>query len=131
MVRKYLTLLAALGLGVLAGCGSSGPTKTAGGNRDALDELGQGLKSLAEENRKPPASLASFGDLEPQLPVAGPLVRDGSIVYLWGAPYAAGSQTVVAYEKQVPAEGGFALLQDGTVKEMTAAEFGAAPKAKK
>jgi hypothetical protein len=30
----------------------------------------------------------------------------------------------------VPAEGGWVLLQNGTVKEMTAAEFAAAPKAK-
>jgi hypothetical protein len=38
---------------------------------------------------------------------------------------------VVAYEKKVPTEGGHVLLQDGTVKQMTAAEFQSAPKAKK
>ena len=61
MTRNYPALLTALGLGLLVGFGNSGPTKTAGGNRDALDELGQALKSMAEENRKPPASLNSSG----------------------------------------------------------------------
>ncbi len=131
MIRNSSAALVALTLGLLIGCGSSGPSTTSGGHRDALVELGEALKSLAEENRKPPASMATFGDIEPQLPVAGPLVRDGGIVYVWGAPYASGSQSVVAYEKKVPTEGGFVLLQGGEVKEMTVSEFQAAPQAVK
>ena len=38
---------------------------------------------------------------------------------------------IVAHEKNAPAEGGYVLLQDGSVKTMTAAEFAAAPKAGK
>ncbi len=130
MLWKSASLLF-LALLCLVGCSSNTPTATVGGNRAALEELGEALKSLAEEGKKPPAALTAFGDLEPQLPVAGPLVRDGSIVYVWGAPYTTGGKSVIAYEKKVTSEGGFVLLQDGTVKEMSAAEFQAAPKAKK
>ena len=36
---------------------------------------------------------------------------------------------VVAYEKKVPDEGGYVLLQNGNVVKMTVAEFKSAPKA--
>jgi hypothetical protein len=39
-------------------------------------------------------------------------------------------EAVVAYEKTVPASGGYVLLSAGTVKQMTPDEFKAAPKAK-
>jgi len=89
------------------------------------------LKSLTEEGRKPPASLAAFGEVEPLVPLAGPLIRDGSLVYFWGAGYVADGPSVIAHEKKTPTEGGLVLLQSGVVKELTAAEFKAAPKAKK
>jgi hypothetical protein len=59
------------------------------------------------------------------------MIRSGDIVYMWGAGHVPGGTQVVAYEKRVTTECGFVLLQDGTAKEMTAAEFQAAPKAGK
>ena len=56
---------------------------------------------------------------------------------LWGSGVqgegeaAAGGGEVVAYEKDVPASGGYVLLTSGQVKKMTADEFQAAPKAGK
>jgi hypothetical protein len=41
-----------------------------------------------------------------------------------------GGGEVIAYEKVAPTDGGYVLLTTGEVKEMTAAEFQAAPKAK-
>jgi hypothetical protein len=38
---------------------------------------------------------------------------------------------VLAYETEVPEKGGAVLMQDGTVKTMTADEFKSAPKAGK
>ena len=96
----------------------------------ALDELGRALEDLAAEGRKPPAKLAELEPVEPMLPTAGPAIRNGEVVYLWGAAYAAGGDKVVAHEKQTPTDGGHVLLQDGTVKAMTADEFRSAPKAK-
>ena len=62
-------------------------------------------------------------------PTASTLVRSGDLVYLWGAGFAPGGTKVVAFEKKAEAEGGLVLLQDGSVKHMTADELKAAPRA--
>jgi hypothetical protein len=69
-------------------------------------------------------------------PRAYAAVKSGSVVVIWGAALKGEEQVgedeaVVAYEKSVPTDGGYVLLSAGTVKKMTAAEFGAAPKAGK
>ena len=68
-------LLAVL-LGVLAGCGGT-TGQAAGGNQDALVELGEMYKSLKQEGRKPPAGQSNLEEVEPMLPLSGPLIRDG------------------------------------------------------
>jgi hypothetical protein len=131
MGRILCAAVVAVGLGLAAGCGgaNSGASATEG-PKAGLQELGYALKSLSEEGLKPPGKLAEFESMEPMVPVCGPQIRNGEVVYLWGAVYAAGSDKVVAHEKKAPTDGGYVLLQDGKVKTMTAAEFAAAPKAK-
>lgn len=123
-------VVVAIGCGFAVGCTASKPVVSQAPNKDALEEIGQMLKSLADEGRKPPAKLAELEPVEPMLPTAGAMLRDGTLVYLWGAAYAADGNKVAAYEKKTPTEGGFVLFQDGTVKEMTPDEFQAAAKAK-
>jgi hypothetical protein len=130
MRRIAWVAVCALGCGLAAGCADSAPGVSKAPNKDALGEIGQMLKSLADEGRKPPAKPAELEPVEPMLPTAAVMLRDGTLVYLWGAAYAAGSDKVAAYEKKVPAEGGWVLLQGGTLKEMSADQFKAAPKAK-
>ena len=120
----------AMGCGLVAGCADSTPIVSKAPNKDALVEIGQMLKSLADEGRKPPTRPTELEPVEPMLPSATALIRDGTLVYLWGAAYAAGSDKVVAHEKKVPTEGGWVLLQNGTVKEMSADQFKTVPKAK-
>lgn len=131
-MRRWLeTVILAGAVGLAAGCGGSeteGPE--IGASKSALEDLGQMLKALAEEGQKPPAKLAEFSRVEPMIPVASPAIRDGSVVYLWGSAYEAGSKKVAAHEKKTPGEGGLVLLQDGTVVKMSAEEFASAPKAK-
>ena len=55
-------------------------------------------------------------------------INSNEIVYIYGTGFEAGSNKVVAYDKQAETAGGLVLLQDGTVKQMTADEFKAAPK---
>ena len=120
----------AIGCGLAAGCSESKPVISQTPNKDALAEIGQMLKSLADEGRRPPAKLAEMEPIEPMLPTAAAMIREGSLVYLWGADYRSRGAKVAAYEKLVPTDGGFVLFQDGTIKEMTPDEFRAAPKAK-
>ena len=95
-----------------------------------MEDLSQMLKALSDERRKPPARLAELDAVEPMIPIAGPRIRSGEVVYLWGTEYTPGSNKVLAYEKKAVTDGGWVLLQDGSVKEMTAGDFAAAPKAK-
>jgi hypothetical protein len=133
MDRRWL-LVAGLTVAATVGCGGTdGPKQVSLDEvrKTELTELGEVLKMQAAEGKKPPAKLTDMAEIEPLLPSAGPALRNGEVVYFWGSPYAAGSTTVIAHEKKAPTDGGYVLLQDGTVKSMTAAEFGAAPKAKK
>src|SRR5215471_14826801 len=119
MSRVFCTLVALVAVGLLSGCGDSRKAARGAGAslKDPLDELGQMLKGLADEKRKPPAKLAEMEAIEPTIPLAAPLIRSGELVYLWGAEYASGSNKVAAHEKKAPTDGGWVLLQDGTVKE--------------
>lgn len=126
---------AAVLLLALAGCGQKGaePAGGSGGtptNKEALEDLARMLQDFEQKQQKPPAKLAAVEPVEPVFPAAYLGLSRGEVVYVWGAPLSPGSSNVLAHEKKVPAEGGFVLLQNGTVKEMTAAEFAAAPKAK-
>src|SRR5262245_14986095 len=118
-------------VGLATGCGGPNAANVGSDGRTALTELGQMLKDLSSEGRKPPARAAELESVEPMIPIAGPAIRSGDLVYLWGAAYTSGGTQVVAYEKKVATEGGYVLLQDGTVRQMTADEFKAAPKAGK
>jgi len=98
----------------------------------ALEQLGQFYKYLAYERQRPPAKAADLTAYPPEsIPDAWPLIQSGDIVIIWGSGYSAASKQIVAYEKKVPTEGGNVLLQNGTVKAVTADEFRAAPKAGK
>ena len=92
MPRLLGPLIALAGLWYLAGCGETKKTGGGANLKDPLTDLGAMLKALAEERRKPPAKLAELEAVEPLIPLAGPLVRSGDIVYLWGAEYAQGSK---------------------------------------
>ena len=116
----------------LVGCGPD--TNTAPvppSNKDYLQELGDALKNMPPDIRKVPGKMSELDSIEPLIPSAGVAIRNGLIIYVWGASYQASSTSIIAYEKSVPESGGFVLLQDGTVKKLTAEEFKAAPKVKK
>ncbi len=79
-----------------------------------------------------PQELAQF---ENSFPLGAKSVKSGDVIVLWGVKMAnedgsGATGELVAYEKKVPTEGGYVLLQDGNVKMMTPAEFEAAPKPK-
>ncbi|HZY90375.1 MAG TPA: hypothetical protein VFE78_36475 [Gemmataceae bacterium] len=131
-VVRYALIVA--GLGLLAGC-SSRPAGEAPGQALVLQDVNDLLHATAGTTGRVPARLA---DMTPRVQSLYPrgyeAVKSGAVVVLWGAPLkgegeAGKDEAVVAYEKAVPADGGYVLLSAGTVKKMSAAEFTAAPKA--
>ncbi len=112
------------------GCGPStaGPESVA---QLSIGQVGQ-VFHLYQKGQKPPPK--GLQDLEPMgraYPAALASIRSKEVLIYWGAglsdaPEAA--STVLAYQKDVPEKGGEVLMQDGTAKKMTAAEFQSAPK---
>jgi hypothetical protein len=126
-------LVFAAAVGALSGCGGrptaapAPPANLASG----LKQLGEVYQYLAHERQPAPTKLADFSTIQPDaMPDALPLIQSGDIVIVWGGGYAASSDKIIAYDKETPTKGGKVLTQSGNVKEMTADEFKAAPKAK-
>jgi hypothetical protein len=92
-----------------------------------------GLKELAEVYRYraymqlPVAQrLTDLSEHWDAMADAYPRIEGGEYVVHWGVGITegtAGANRVIAYEKQAPSVGGAVLLGDGTVKQVTAAEF--------
>jgi len=126
-----------LGLASLAGCSSSGKQADGGPTRaDELREVGQMLTLYSGESGKGPKKAADLAKYETGTPLGYKAVKTGDVVVVWGAKMPGEGEAksappdVIAYEKKTPTEGGFVLLLNGDVKEMSAADFASAPKAK-
>ncbi|VTR94515.1 Uncharacterized protein OS=Singulisphaera acidiphila (strain ATCC BAA-1392 / DSM 18658 / VKM B-2454 / MOB10) GN=Sinac_5777 PE=4 SV=1 [Gemmata massiliana] len=130
MFRTLFVAAIAVTTCALVGCSSDQPTGPSDDKKAALDEV-YGLCQLRAEQGKPPAQKADdLRNYENAYPLGFAVVRSGEVVVNWGTAPAAGSESVLAYQKDVPTAGGWAVLQNGVVKRMTADEFKAAPKAK-
>jgi hypothetical protein len=109
--------------------GSASAPPTAG---DDLLEVSGLLRDYTAEFRKGPARVADLQKNEPLYTRGFQAVRTGAVVVVWGVPMPAegGGDGVIAYEKKAETDGGAVLLQNGTVKQMTADEFRSAAKAR-
>lgn len=130
-----LVLLGMTGLFLVAGCSSR---KSGDMNPTRTDELQQVANMLREHHasfNRGPANAADLARFQNDFPFGYNQVKSGEIVVVWGATMGGegggGSDGVIAYEKKAPGEGGMVLLANGTVKQMSAAEFNSAPKATK
>lgn len=118
---------------VSAGCGG---TATQLGytpkSKDRMDEVSAMFKSYIAANKgNLPKKLSDLDPFEPANQYGFAAIRDGEVVMFWGGAKSTESASIVqAHDKSVASTGGFVLMQDGTVKEMSAAEFGSAKKAK-
>jgi hypothetical protein len=72
-----------------------------------------------------PKKLEDLKDLDAQTVRA---VKEGEYVVVWDAPRNALQNTVIAYEKDAPTQGGVVANLGGTATSMTPEEFKAAPK---
>jgi hypothetical protein len=136
-------LLAAALAWCIAGCGQGGSSGGSGAGDDtALKEVGEMYRmyTSASKGNKPPARLDDLKGTRTVAQNGYDAVKKGSIIVLWSAPMTDFSEEgggkdaadeVLAYEKNVPAQGGKVLMLDRSVKTMTADEFKSAKKAGK
>ncbi len=118
---------------VLLGCEGAPKPPPPPSAEEGLKEL-VGVYRYIEYSKLPlPSKPDDFNDHIDTMPNGLARIKQGDFVVAWGVGRAvapgAGNQILV-YEKKAATEGGAVLLRDGTVKQMTAAEFSAAPKAK-
>jgi len=130
-VARRLLIATCLTLAV-AGC-SGAPRQVAPPTpNDGLVDLREMLRRTATTGDSVPKSAAALRALDAAYPAAGRFIGTGAVEYVWGsrlsdAPEAA--TRVVAFEKAAATDGGFVLLQDGTIRQVTAAEFAKLAKA--
>lgn len=139
MLRSVMAGVLICGVAVL-GCSSSSSNPSDGvpSKEDHLMEVGGLISSYSGEFKKGPAKAADLARYEQGYPLGLAAIKSGDIVVIWGAKMemneGGGPSTlppnVIAYGKDVPTAGGSVLLQNGTVKQMTADEFKTAEKAK-
>ena len=134
MLRVVATLVPVLS--IVAGCSSGGSTAEEVPLAAALlHEVGDLLR--ASGDGRGPAKVNDLAKAGEFYNRGFDAVKSGAVVVVWGAKMAGEGEIeagtapkgVIAYEKAMPTRGGYALLQDGTVLEMTADEFKSAPKA--
>ncbi len=114
------------------GCGGAGTGQKGDDTiptQPALAEVAELVKQHIQEKNRPPARLQDLEPYEPGLIIGYEGLKRGAVVLFYGASITANANTVLAYEKDVPTQGGYVLMQNGTVKRMTAEEFKKAPKA--
>src|SRR5262249_19437326 len=130
---RCLPLAALLVAAALSGCGRGRGDAPKANLGNSFKEIGEVYKFLAYEKKPPPSKLEDLRPYIDSLPTSWEKLEKGEHVVLWRVGYTTaspGAQAVLAYEKDAPNQGGNVLLRDGTVKQMTAQEFQAAPKAR-
>jgi len=134
-VMTFLRCVAmAAAFGLLTGCSSQPRGASVAPETTLLQDVNDLLRAAGTPGRLP-SKLSDLDRSQNLFPRGYEAVKAGNVVVLWGAPTqgegnVGKNEVVVAYEKNVPTEGGYVLLSAGTVEKMTAAEFAAAPKAK-
>jgi hypothetical protein len=122
-------LLAAI-LILPAGCSSSSAVPETR-SQLSIGQIGQLFHFLQKGQKPPPTGPDDIIPLQRQLPAAVDSIISKDVLVFWGvglSDSAEAASTVLAYQKDVPEQGGEVLMQNGTAKKMTADEFKAATK---
>jgi hypothetical protein len=119
---------------LIMGCGGIQQAAQRAKKRNELMEIGLSYHNFHDQNNKSPSGPA---DLQQVLlsPDAAADLNAGTLVVVWDADWDAMMKGkglpayVMGYESSAPANGGLVLMFDGSVNQVTAAEFNALPKA--
>jgi hypothetical protein len=79
-----------------------------------------------KNHQRPPAALSDLQQYENSDPLVLQVLREGKYLVVWGVKDR-DTETVLAYEKDAPANGGWAVMADGRVKRLDADAFQAVP----
>ena len=114
-------------IALVSGCGRTDQDANVARHRGELVEIYEIYQLHRKNHERPPASMSDLKQYEAIQPTALQVLREGKYLVVWGLSDK-GDETVLAYEKDAPTNGGWAVLADGTVKRMDAEAFQAVPK---
>ncbi|MCI0376362.1 MAG: hypothetical protein L0215_02020 [Gemmataceae bacterium] len=119
----------------LAGCGGARnpPIAAAQTMEEKLTRIGSLYLHYSGDKEQAPGSAQDLRLIQEHAADLTP-VDAGEIVVIWGVKIRDDPQSgrlILGYEKDAPKSGGLVLMADGQVKQMSAAQFAAAPKAKR
>jgi len=117
----------------LIGCSSEPPPPSMPSAEEGLKEMAKVYQYIEYSKFPLPQKAEDFRDYWDSMQGSFDRVQQGEFIVAWGvgrSTVAGPGSQILAYEKKAPIDGGWVLLRNGTVKQMTAAEFTAAPKAK-
>ncbi len=135
-MKKSFVVCWALALAA-AGCdGASGARTSDQVSQDNIAEVGELYRHYQFMKKKPPQKLADFNTVRQLAGNGFDAISSGKVVVLFGATLPdtgeeasdAGADEVLAYQKDVPENGGYVLMLNRSVKKMSADEFKAAPR---
>src|SRR5262245_60564557 len=124
-------------LGLASGCGSSVEQKEeASAEAQGLKNLGEMYRIVSESLKRPPKDIGELRAAEAQVPGGFSSLGEPNVAIFFGVetPGPSGksvegaSETILAYDRMVPRQGGFVLMLDRSVRKMSAEEFKAAKK---
>ena len=124
-----------------AGCGSS-PEKSAmetSAEAQGLKNLGKMYGVVSRSLKRAPKTIDELRKAESEVPGGFNSVGETNVAIFLGAELAESTgkpgddaaETVLAYDRMVPLQGGYVLMRDGSVRRMSADEFKTAKKAGK
>jgi hypothetical protein len=137
-MRAVMLTLAVLTL-LAAGCGRIKNAADRAKKSNDLKQLGLMYHNYVDTNHKGPGSADDLKSMAsgPQEQAVVQMAKDGKYVLIWGTTITemqqnpgGASGTILGYDAGTPTGGGLVLMGDASVRNMTAAEFAAAPKAK-
>lgn len=117
-------IIAAL-LVVALGCGKANVNPSVLSEKTELLDIFDAYNEFAKNHQRPPQKLEDLKKYEAVHDLGVRLLREGKYMAVWGVTNR-DADTLLAYAKDAPTQGGAVLMGDGTVKNMTADEVKAA-----
>jgi hypothetical protein len=128
LVKMASTLSLSMTLGLLgAGCGNPPVDSEKAQENRELNDIFACYMHYARNHEQPPRQLSQLNAYKQGHPGGIAALTAGKYKVAWGVKDR-DAETVLAYEKDAPTQGGAVLMADGTVKQMSAEQFQAVSK---
>jgi hypothetical protein len=123
---SILPLFAILAV-LIAGCGRTEQDPNIDSQKIDLETIYEIYSTHVKNYQRPPAASSDLKQYERAYPRLSRILKEGQYVIVWGVNDE-NPDTVLAYEKDAPTNGGWAVMADGTVKRLDAEAFQNVPK---